>query len=121
MAKWLNDTLVLDALLNGIAGSTQMMVCTAQPADRAAALSTALASVTLSPSDFTKAGGSPNGRRLNIAQKSAIPVTATGSATHVALVDASNLLAVTTATAQTLTSGNTVTIPTWYAQVGGPT
>lgn len=119
MAKFLNDS-VLDSLLDNVATGTQLLINTTQPTTRANAISGALASVTLSSGDFTKADGSPNGRRLNVAQKAAVPVTATGSAAHVSIVNATDLLAVTTVTAQTLTSGNTVTIPTWYVQVSDP-
>lgn len=112
MAKWANDS-VLDASLDKVATSTSMIVTTSQPATRAAAVSAALATVSMASGDFTKADGSPNGRQLTVAQKAAVPVTATGSATHVCLVDGTDLLYVTTVTAQTLTNGNTVTIPSW--------
>ena len=119
MAKWAN-TSVLDALLDAVATGNQIIVCTTQPANRAAALSTALAATSLSGGDFTKAAGSPNGRQTTVASKSNISVTATGSAQHVAIVDSTNLLYVTTVTAQTLTSGNTVTIPSWTITVSDP-
>lgn len=119
MAKWSNDS-VLDALLDKVATANQVIVCTTQPADRAAALSTALASASLSSGDFTKADGTPNGRQVTMAQKAAVAVTGTGSAQHVALVDGTSLLYVTTVTAQTLTSGNTVTIPSWKITVADP-
>lgn len=119
MAKFLNDS-VLDAALDKVATGNQMLINTTQPTTRANAVSGALASVSLAPADFTKVDGSPNGRRLNIAQKAAVPVTATGNAAHVSIVNGTELLAVTTATAQTLTSGNTVTIPTWHVQVSDP-
>ena len=119
MAKFAN-TVVLDALLDKVATSTQLLVTTTQPADRAAALSGALASATLTGASFTKSAGSPNGRRVTVAAQSNINVTATGSATHVALVDGSTLLYVTTVTAQTLTSGNTVTVPAWNITVADP-
>lgn len=120
MAKWANDS-VLDALLDKIATSTQLIVTSTQPTTRANALSSALASVTVDGSDFTKSDGTPNGRRVTIAEQANVPVTATGSATHVALVDGSDLLFVTTVTAQTLTSGNTVTVPAWNVTVADVT
>jgi hypothetical protein len=119
MAKWANDS-VLDALLDKVATSTQLLVTTSQPADRAAALAASLASVTVDSGDFAKADGSTNGRKLTIAQQSNVAVTATGSATHVSLVDGTNLLYVTTVTTQTLTSGNTVTVPAWTITVADP-
>lgn len=119
MAKFAN-TSVLDALLDKVATGTQLIVCTTQPADRAAALATALASTSLAGGDFTKAAGTPNGRQVTIAQKANISVTASGSAAHVAIVDGTSLLYVTTVTAQTLTSGNTVTVPSWKITVADP-
>lgn len=114
------DVSVLDAPLDKIATSTQMIVTASQPANRAAAISAALASVTMTGGDFTKAAGSPNGRQVTVASKSGVAVTATGSAAHVSLVDATTLLYVTTATTQTLTSGNTVTIPAWTVTMPNP-
>lgn len=118
MAKWAN-TSVLDALLDKVGTATRLVVTTEQPADRAAALSTAIATTTLS-SAFTKSAGSPNGRKTTIAQQANIPVTASGTATHVCLIDGTDLLYVTTVTSQPLTSGNTVTIPAWTITVADP-
>ena len=118
MAKWAN-TSVLDALLDKVGTATQLLVTSSQPADRAAALAASLATQTLS-SAFTKAAGTPSGRQTTIAQQANVPVTATGSATHVCLIDGSSLLYVTTVTNQTLTSGNTVTIPSWTVTIPAP-
>lgn len=119
MAKWA-DASVLDAILDKVATSTTMFVTTSQPANRAAAVTAALATVSVSSGDFAKSAGTPNGRKLTIAQKSNIAVTATGSSTHVCLADATTLLYVTTVTAQTLTSGNTVTVPAWTITESDP-
>jgi len=118
MAKFADIT-VLDALLDKVGTSTQLLVTTSQPANRAAAISAALATATLS-SAFTKSTGTPNGRKTTVAQQSNVSVTATGSATHVCLIDGTTLLYVTTVTAQTLTSGNTVTIPAWTITIPDP-
>lgn len=119
MAKWSNDS-VLDAALDKVATSNQLIITNTQPADRAAALAAALASVSVSSGDFSKGNGTPNGRQLTIAQKSTISITASGSATHVCLVDGSNLLWVTTVDEQALTSGNTVTVPSWTVTFADP-
>lgn len=119
MAKWAND-LMMDASLDYVAGATTMLVCTSQPADRTAALASALASVSMAGGDYTKADGNTSGRKVTMAQKTNVPVTATGTATHVALIDGSTLRYVTTCTSQVLTSGNTVTIPAWKAEVADP-
>lgn len=120
MAKWANDS-VLDALLDKVATSTQLLVCSTQPTTRANALSSALASVTVSSGDFSKADGDPDGRTLTIAQKANLDVTASGTGNHIALVDGSSLLYVTTVTnPQSLTSGNTVTVQSWNVRIGDP-
>ena len=115
-------TTVLDALLDKVATGTIMSVCTTQPTTRTEAVTTyALATVTMAGGDYTKAAGTPNGRKVTMASKSSVAVTASGTALHVAICDGSNLLYVTTVTSQALTSGNTVTIPAWTITVADPT
>ena len=118
MAKFAS-TSVLDALLDKVGTATQLLVTTSQPADRTAALAASLATKTLSGA-FAKSAGSPSGRKTTIAQQANVAVTATGSATHVCLIDGTGLLYVTTVTTQTLTSGNTVTIPAWTITIPNP-
>ena len=120
MAKWLNDS-ALDALLGVIDNGTIMTVCSQQPANRTQAVTTyALADVSLSGGDFSIGNGSPNGRTLTIASKSGVTVDATGSATHVAISDGSNLLAVTTCTNKSVDTGDTLNIPSWTINVSDP-
>lgn len=120
MSKWSNDS-VMDAALDVIAGANQMIVCSAQPANRTEAVSTyALADVSMSSGDFAKANGDTSGRKLTVAQKSGIPVDNTGTATHIALVDGTNLIYVTTCTSQPLTAGNTITVNSWKAEIADP-
>lgn len=118
MAKFAN-TSVLDALLDKVGTATQLLVTSSQPATRAAALTAALATADLSGA-FSKSAGSPSGRKTTVAQQANVPVTATGSANHVCLIDGTDVLYVTTVTAQTLTSGNTVTIPAWTITIPNP-
>jgi hypothetical protein len=119
MAKWAND-LMMDASLDYVAGATTMLVCSSQPVDRAAALAAALADVTMSGGDYTKANGDTSGRKVTVAQKSAVAIDTSGTATHVALIDGSTLRYVTTCTSQALTAGGTVTIPAWDIEVADP-
>lgn len=123
MAKWANDA-VMDAALAKIATGTTMLVCSSQPADRAAALAAALAStsmtVGLGNGDYTAADGNTSGRKVTMTQKSGVSVSSSGTATHVAIIDGSILLYVTTCTSQALTSGNTVTIPAWKVEISDP-
>jgi len=120
MAKFANDS-VLDALLDKIATATQMIVTVGQPADRAAALAGALATASVASGDFAKSDStSPAGRKVTVASKANVTVAAGGNAAHVCLIDGTSLLYVTTATAQTLTAGNTITIPAWTITVQDP-
>lgn len=123
MAKWANDD-VMDGALAVIAQGNTMHVCSSQPADRAAAIAASLADVALTAGDgngdFTIANGDTNGRKVTVAQQTDIPVDTTGTATHVAIIDASRLLLVTTCTSQELTSGNTVTVPAFDDEIADP-
>lgn len=122
MAKIVHDD-VLDGALNIIKNNASLMtVCSAQPATRAEAVSTyALADVAVSSADFTLANGDASGRKCTVAQKTGVTVDASGTATHIALVDGTRLLYVTTCTSQVLTAGNTVNIPAWDIEIADPT
>jgi hypothetical protein len=115
------DSSVLDAALDNIATSTILHVCSAEPSNFAGIAAVSLANVTMAGGDFVKSAGSPTGRRTTVGAKSAFPVTATGTANHVALATGSVLKYVTTATAQALTSGNTVSTPAWTVTIAAPT
>lgn len=120
MAKWLNDS-ALDALLGVVDNATIMTVCSSQPTTRAEATSTyALADVVMAGGDFGIADGSPNGRKLTVAAKNSITVDTTGTATHIALCDGSNLLAVTTCTSKSITAADIVNVPSWTITVSDP-
>ena len=100
----------MDAALGVIDNATIETVCSAQPTTRTEAVTTyALADTT--PSFTGPADGSPDGRQIIVDQKTGVTIDTSGTATHVALCDGSNLLHVTTCTSQALTAGGTVTIP----------
>jgi len=67
--------------------------------------------------------GGGSSRKTAVDEEPTIDVDATGAADHVALCKSgtSALLYVTTCTQQTLTLGNTVTIPPWDIEIGSPT
>lgn len=125
MAKWANDA-VMDAALDYIADNADLLhVCTTQPADYAGIAAVELASVALTAGDgngdYTIANGDTSGRKLTVAQQASISVTATGTAQHIALSNGSDtLIYVTTCTGQSLTSGNTVTVPAWDIEIADP-
>lgn len=124
MAIWANDD-VMDSALDKIATGNILTVCSAQPTSRTEAVTTyALADVTLTAGDgngdYTIANGDTSGRKVSIAQQANIAVDASGTATHVAICDAVSLIYVTTCTSQALTSGNTVTVPTFDIEIADP-
>jgi len=124
MAKWVADA-VLDGAFDILDQATIMTACTQQPTTRAEAVTTyALADAAMTPNtDFTKANGDTNGRKVTVAAKSSILIDASGTANHIALCDGSNLLYVTTCTNQALTANasNTVNFPAWDIEIADPT
>jgi hypothetical protein len=127
MAKWQNDT-ILDQALNYIkSNANKLTVCSAQPTTYAEAVNVAassgymLADIVISSADFTgPANGDTSGRKVTVNQQADVLIDATGSATHIALVDTGSsgtLLYVTTCTSQSLTQGNNVTIPAWDVEL----
>lgn len=108
----------LDGMLDYIANNcTRVTICSTQPTTFAEGNSTyALADVTVTAGngsgDFVIANGDTSGRKLTLLQQTGVTVDTTGSAQHIALLDVTNsaLLAVTTCTTQSVTSGNTATI-----------
>jgi hypothetical protein len=123
MAKSIND-LVYDAGLNKVHDSANLMtVCNAEPTTRVQAVTTfALADVTMTTADFTVGNGDVSGRKVAVGQKTAIAVDTTGTGNHIALVNSTDLLIVTTTPAQSLDStANTVTINTWDIEFADPT
>lgn len=112
---------VLDAALNEIATATEMYLCTSEPANRAAAdTASVIPAHTLTSGDFTNADGDVSGRKVTVAAQNGLTADATGTATHVALCDASVLLYVTTCTSQAVTSGNTVNIAAFDIEIADP-
>lgn len=122
MAKAAPDA-TIDSLLDYIAGSDTLYVCSAQPANFAGIAAVALASTGLTSGDFTKADASGGGRQVTVAAKNGVSVTGTGSATHIVVAKSSDstLRYVTTCTSQSLTAGNNVNVPSWVVSVGDPT
>ncbi|MFA5409984.1 MAG: hypothetical protein WC343_14520 [Bacilli bacterium] len=72
---------------------------------------------------FTGPADDTSGRKTTVDEEAAMTVDVSGAADHVALCDVGStaLLYVTTATEQSLTSGNTVTVPAWKIGIGDPT
>lgn len=125
MAKFTHDD-ILDAPANAIAAAvTKEVVCSAQPTTYAEANSTyKLAEVSFGSGDVTKANGDSSGRKAVYAAKNGVLIAASGTATHIALLDATNskVLEVTTCASQALTANgtNTVNIPAWDSEYADP-
>ena len=103
---------VLDVLGSVVKANCNLMIaCSAEPTTRTQAITTyALADVAMATGDFTPATDG-TGRKLTVAAKSGVTVDAGGTVTHIAFVDGSRLLYVTTCNSQVLTAGNTCNFP----------
>lgn len=121
MAKRVHDD-VLDGAFDVLDQANLMIACSAEPTTRAEAVTTyALADVAMTvDTDYTKANGDTSGRKVTVAAKSSVTVDTTGTATHIALVDGTRLLYVTTCTSQALTASNTVNFPAWDVEIADP-
>jgi hypothetical protein len=128
MAKAVHDD-VLDGALKVIKSNANLItVCTTQPTTRSQAIKKIassgykLASIATSASDYTiAAGASSNGRKVTVGAQNSVSVDSNGSAQHVAIVDGTRLLLVTTCTKQALTAGNKVNIPAFTDTISDPT
>ena len=114
---------VLDAALDEIATCTQLDVTS--DVDTPTDLTNSLAHVTLTAGDgmgdYVISDGDTNGRKVAVAQQADISVTATGTARHIVLSLSGTIKLTTTCTEQSLTSGNTVTVPTFDDEIADPT
>jgi hypothetical protein len=121
MGKAINAD-VLDGAIAVVRQANRLVALPAQPADYAAAIAARLAEATLGAGDFATAPGLVDGRRVTVAAKAGIAVSASGSANHVALLDAatSRLLYVTTCPAQALSAGGTVDFAAFDVEFGNP-
>lgn len=119
---------VFDAALANIAdNANELCVCSQEPANYTAAHTTyKLANVAMTPGsgngDYTIQDGQTSGRRITVAEQANISITASGDATHVVLTDTVNQLIkqVTTCNTQALTSGGTVTVPSFNWELRDP-
>ncbi len=120
MAKFASDS-VLDALLDKVSTGTVLSVCSTQPTDRTEAVTTyMLANIVIDSADFTKSNGDISGRKVVIGQQDLMNVDNSGTASHIAICDGTDLLYVTTCTPQVMVSGNKVTTPSWKIEVSDP-
>jgi len=93
--------------------ATQQVACSQQPADRNEAVSTyKLVDTSVSSSDFGWAEGT-SGWNLTVAAKPDQAVDADGEVSHVAFVDGSRLLLVTTTNSLQVYAGGLFTFPSF--------
>ena len=137
-AKW-NSTAVLDLALAGIAASNQMWVvagvataatptyseCTTTSVNGTTGALTGAISMTIGAGngDYTLSTPATTSRRLTMTAKATNAVTYTGTATGIALVTSgtTTINYMTTCTSQALTSGNTVSVPSWTITLAAAT
>ena len=106
MAKSIPDA-IIDLMLANAEG-TKIHICSAEPASYAGIAAVMLAEATISGS-YVKANGDTSGRKNTLPAQTGIPITTTGTATHVVISNGtSTMYLVTTNTSQALTSGGTV-------------
>lgn len=122
MAKNIHND-VLDAGLNEIVtNATQLALCSQEPTTRNEALVTyLLASTSVSAGDFSLADGAVSGRRAIVVAMQDILILATGTGTHIALVDGTRLLFTTDCENQLVTINNLLDLPTWDVEFSDPT
>lgn len=108
---YINDA-AFDAALTYIdTNGTRLEICSAEPANYAGIAAVALGNKT-SLNIGAPANGAVNGRRVTVAAITDGSVTATGTATHWAIHNGSNLLVASgsLSASQVVTSGNTFTL-----------
>ena len=114
---------VLDAALAVIATCTQLDITS--DAGTPANLTNSLASVALTAGDgngdYTIADGGTSGRKITVSEQASIEVITTGDAKHIVLSLSGTIHLTTTCTTQTLTDGNTVTVPAFVDEIADPT
>jgi hypothetical protein len=122
MAKHAEDA-VLDGLLDVVATSTILCVCSALPATYAEMTATYdLATHVMAAGDFAKADDG-TGRKLTVAAQNTITVDHTDTAINVCLgiSGTTTLLYCTSCTSQALVAANTVSVPAWVISVADAT
>ena len=101
--------------------SDRMDVCAGEPANVTdARVTRSLANQAMVSGDYTIANGDTSGRKVTVTAKSNVPITASGTADHVAHTSATVLLYVFEATATGLVNGNQVNISTHKAEILDP-
>ena len=121
MAGFLNDD-VFDSGLSVLdTATTTLYICSQPPATRTEAVTTYALGNKASLAIGAPADRSGGGREVTVSAITGGNVTATGSATHYAIVDGTRLLAANSlASAQSVTSGNTFSLASFTIGIPDP-
>ena len=84
------------------------------------AASCQLARHLMTAADFTIGVGDVSGRKITVAAQATISILNSGRATRICLTNGKELMYKTHCSTQSLTSGGTVTVPTWDIEVRAP-
>jgi len=115
----------IDTLLDYVAASNRMTICTGSPLTYGDAMSSGsvLAAFPCTSGCFAKADGDSSGRKLTVSARTSGSITASGSALAICLVETSGttLRYVTTCTEQYLVASGTVDTPAFKITIADPT
>lgn len=122
MGKFVADNVIDNGLNHVVNNYSEIYLCPSQPADRAAAISTALSSKTgISGGTTGPVNGDTNGRKITINAQTGLTSGASGTANHVAICSGTELLLVTTCADQVITSGNPAQTEAFDQEIADPT
>jgi len=120
---YLNDR-VLDLGLNVLdTEATALTICSAEPTSFTEANTTYKLGTKSSLSIGSPAARTPSGRKVTVAAITDGAVSATGTATHVAIIDVTNSRLLATqalSSSQAVTNGNTFTTPAFDIGIPAP-
>jgi len=128
MAKFVAD-LAMDAMLDYLASNGSRITVNSSYSTSYAVMNEttgnmlARSTAAISSGDYTLDNGDADGRKITTPAQSDVTVAASGTANHVAILSTalSSVLLVTSCTTQSLTTGNTVTVPAFDDEIGDPT
>lgn len=121
--SFLNDRVLDNGLSALTSEANKLTVCSAEPGTFTEANSTFALGSKSSPTVGSPAARSPSGRKVTVSAISDGAVSATGTASHWALVDTVNsrlLAAGALSATQPVTSGNTFTLTSFDIGIPGP-
>lgn len=112
----------IDGGLDKIMTFTTEVLCAGYPTNFADIATKKLASTSLISSNFWKDNEIPSGRRVHIASKLNVPITASGTADHCVIHDGVDYYVTECSPLSLVMNGaNTVDIPDWTISVSVPT